>query len=183
MRLQLLSDYGVELPARNLDKLAVAALLLTTDEFYNRLSRFITVCNVLSGAAFNPAVVDLADAEECAWGMTEALLISPPESDEPFSEEIRSYLGKILDSEGIVNPPDLLKIAIRGTDTGLPAYPDTSDADLFNASFDTQQARTQEIEANIRQNLQELFAQLAALELANGKTDDLASRARANLQT
>ena len=182
LRMELQSDYDIELPGFVLDKLAVATMLLTTDEFFKRLSRFVTVCNVLSGSSLNTNVVDLADAAECAWGITEALILAPPDEDEPFTEEIRRYVGKTLDWEGIKNPPDLLRIAIRDTATGLPDYEGMlSDPDLFDASFDEQLERSNEIETMLRENLIELTEQLAVLPLKTGDTSQLADRVRSTI--
>jgi hypothetical protein len=43
--------------------------------------------------------------------MTEALLIQPPDDDDenPFSEDIVAYIGQVLNQEGIISPPDILK--------------------------------------------------------------------------
>src|SRR4051812_19317451 len=49
---QLADDFGVAVPAFTLDKLMAAITVLTTDYFYKNLSRFIDLCNVLSGDSF-----------------------------------------------------------------------------------------------------------------------------------
>lgn len=182
IRLELQDDFQLQLPQVNFDKLMAAISVLTSDEFYQRLSRFIPICNVMSGSEYTPGLFDPADAYECAWGLTEAMLISPPESDEPFADDIRRYIGKVLDEEGIKAAPDLLQIAIRDTSTGAIDYSGmSSDPSLFQAEFQVQADRGQQIQQQIRENLQELFEQLASLPLKNGDTSGLAEKARKHL--
>src|SRR5690606_21189804 len=75
--MELEDDYNIRIPQLNRDKLFMAISLVTSDDFFCRLRRFIDACNVLSGSELSSAF-DYADAMECAWGMTEALLIQPP---------------------------------------------------------------------------------------------------------
>src|SRR4051812_29132260 len=84
IRTEMASEYGVALPPACFDRLMAAVTVITTDYFYKSLTRFIDLCNVLSfGGTFDPSVFDPADPYECAWGISEALLLSPPEEDEP----------------------------------------------------------------------------------------------------
>src|SRR5690606_17234680 len=116
IRLELAEELRLPLqrvPPWNGAKLNAAIGLLTSDDFLRRPKRFIAYCNILSNQGdFRPDLFDPADADECAWGITEALLLRAPlETDEPFSEEIRYYLGAALQREGIKEPPDVLKLA------------------------------------------------------------------------
>ena len=73
--LEIEQEFDVDLPQDSLDKLMVAVQILTTDRFYKSLPDFITFCNVLSGDDYRPDMWDPADAEEVAWGVTEAMII------------------------------------------------------------------------------------------------------------
>lgn len=179
IQLELHDDFNVILPTVNRDKLLMAINLVVTDDFYQRLPRFIQACNVLSGSEFRPEVFDPADAAECAWGMTEAMLISPPDGDEPFNDDIRYYIGAVLDQEAIRTPPDLLNIGIRNTNTGMVDWSDMSDdPTMFSAEFQQQNDKSQEIQAMLKENLQELMEQLGKLPLENGSTDNIVNKAR-----
>jgi hypothetical protein len=169
-------EFDVDLPQLALDKLMVSIQLLTTNRFYKSLPDFISFCNVLSGDPYRPDMWDPADAEEVAWGVTEALLVEPPEDQdpEPFTDEIRAYIGAVLDSEGLVNPPDILRIALRQARVS-PSIGDFSDDPMmFNAVYDLEEGKRQDIEQSIRLKTKLLVAQLRALNLKNGSAEQVA---------
>jgi len=181
--LEVEDEFDVDLPQLSLDRLIVAIQILTTDRFFKRLPDFIAFCNVLDGDPFQPDTFDPADAEEVAWGITEALLISPPEDDdpEPFTDEIRAYIGSVLDSEGILNPPDILRIALRIVNVS-PAMKDFSDDPMmFNAIYDVEAGKTEDINQAIRFRTELLTEQLAALSLKNGTTQHVAEMLKKSL--
>lgn len=168
-------EFDVDLPQRSFDKLMVAISMLTTDRFYKSLPDFITACNILSGDIYDPNTFDPADGEEIAWGITEGLLICPPEENDesPFSDEIRAYIGAALDAEGIINPPDILRIALRTANVSTSLDDFSDDPMMFNAVYDMEAAKTGEINKTMKERTVMLHDQLAALKLENGKTDSV----------
>lgn len=174
--LEIEEEFDVDLPQLALDKLMTAIQILTTDQFYKSLPDFVRFCNTLSGDTYQPDMWDPADAEEVAWGITEALMIYPPDDDdpEPFTDEIRAYIGAVLDSEGLVNPPDILRIALRSARVN-PAIEDFSDdPEMFNAVYDLEEGKRQDIEQAIRFKTKLLAAQLRVLNLSNGSATQVA---------
>ena len=178
--LEVRDDFGVELPRANFDRLMAGIHLVTSDAFYKSPPTFVELCNVLSGGLYDPATWDPADALECAWGITEAMLLSPPDEDdeEPFSQEIRAYIGAALDQEGILNPPDVLRIAIRdGGHNQAARVSRSSTIPRPDAAITrTEAAKVQEINDRIKSNLRMLIGQLEALHLAHGDARALAGR-------
>lgn len=174
--LEVEEEFDVDLPQLALDKLMVAIHILTTDRFYKSLPDFISFCNVLGGDPYRPDMWDPADAEEVAWGVTEALLIYPPEDDdpEPFTDEIRAYIGAVLDSEGLINPPDILRIALRQARVAPSVGDFSDDPMMFNAVYDLEEGKRQDIEQSIRFKTKLLIAQLRALNLKNGSAEQVA---------
>lgn len=175
-QLEFLDDYRAEIPQGNLDKLLAAVNILTTDDFFQRLPRFVQLCNVLTGSILRPRVFDPADASECAWGMTEAVLLYPPDEDENedlFADEIRYYLGEVLVDEGIRTPPDLLRLAIYPTSSGKATFPGALDPSGFAMEFKVQQDRGEEIKDMVRSKLASLMQQLQSLPLQEGNVSDL----------
>ena len=171
---EVLDDFALELPRGNLDKLMCAIAIVTSDDFFKRLPVFMQFCNVLSGNDFQPEVVQPPDAVECGWGIVEGLLLSPPEEDEPFTEEIRCYLGKALQEEGIDDPPDVLAIAIMepADYSGMTL----TDDQQFSNEFQDRQQHRQDVAETIKEETMTLLKQLAELPLQNGRTHDLVER-------
>lgn len=175
--LEIEEEFDVELPQVVLDKLLVAINILTTDKFYRSLPDFIIFCNVLSGDTYRPDMFDPADSVEVAWGITEGLLIAPPEDDETefFSEEIRAYIGAVLDSEGIINAPDVLKIALRRSNVSNAADEFSDDPDMFSAIYEVEAEKADDINRAIIEKTTMLAEQLSAVQLANGATAGVAN--------
>jgi len=177
LRMELASEWGVEPAPITVDKLMAAITILTTDMFFRELPKFIALCNVLSDSEFNPSVFDPADALECAWGVSEAVLICPPEDDpEPFSDEIRAFIGHTLKDEGFIKPPDILRIALDADFTEQVQYGFSDDPALFSSVYAVQADKTEEVNECLRENLIELIRQLKSLPLKNGQTQDIEQR-------
>lgn len=182
--LEVRDEFRVELPRPNFDRLMMGIWLVTSDEFYVNVRSFIQACNVLSGDVFDPSTFDVADAAECAWGVTEALLLSPPDEDDesPFSEEILAYIGKVLDQEGIIRPPDILRLGTRSGDLAAKVHSDFSDdPEMFSAIYQREEEKTGEINDLVRGNLSLLTRQLGSLRLSNGDAAGLAAILSKNL--
>ena len=173
--LEIEEEFGVDLSQLSLDKLFVAIQIMTTDKFYKSLPDFISFCNVLSGDTYRPDMWDPADAEEVAWGVTEALLLYPPEDDdpEPFTDEIRSYIGAMLDREGLINPPDILRIALRQARVSPSIEDFSDDPTMFNAVYDLEEGKRQDIEQTVRMRTKLMAAQFRALKLKTGAVDQV----------
>jgi hypothetical protein len=183
LRLQLGEDFGAIMPRVNCDRLMAGIVILTTDYFYKNLPRFIQLCNALSGDGCDPGMFDPADSIECAWGMTEAMLLSPPDEDEPFCDEIRQYITAVLKDEGYVVPPDVLRIAIDGDFSRQIDTTFSDDPVMFSAIYKTQAAKSGEVAETLRDNLIALIQQLNALPLVNGQTKELLQRLPAVMRT
>lgn len=170
--LEIEEEFDVDLPQCSIDKLMVAINILTSDAFYQNLPDFVVFCNVLSGDTYRPDMFDPADSAEVAWGLTEGLLISPPDSEEsePFSDEIRAYIGAVLDTEGIINAPDILQIALRRANVSDAANQFSDDPEMFNAIYDVESGKTADINNSIKQKASMLVGQLQAIKLDNGTT-------------
>ena len=177
-RTMLEEKFGVKLPQANVDKLMAAVTVVTTDLFFTRVDRFITLANILAGDEFDPGVWEKADSVECAWAITEALLLDPPDPDnpEPFSDEIRTYVGLVLRDEGYVTPPDVLKIALDGDFSDKVRYNFSDDPEMFEGIYAVQQEKAAEVESVLRDALTELSQQLQSLPLKEGSTDEVLKR-------
>ncbi|WP_353208408.1 hypothetical protein [Sphingorhabdus sp.] len=173
--LEIEEEFNVKLSQGSLDKLIVCIQILTTDRFFKNPPDFISFCNVLGDDTYRPDMWDPADAEEIAWGITEALMIEPPDENdpEPFTDEIRGYIGAVLDSEGIINPPDILRIALRSNRVSKNITDFSDDPEMFNAVYDLEAGKTEDINNTLRMKTKLLAEQMAALNLKNGNTQNV----------
>jgi hypothetical protein len=184
IRMETEEDFNFEWETANFDRLMAGVTLLKTDVFYKSLPDFVDLCNILAGAPATPGVFDPADASECAWGITEALLLSPPDRDEPFSEEIRAYIGKVVEMEGIITPPDILRIGLTDQGKKLQVQSEYSDDPvMYSAIWNMEASKTAEINELVKVRLTLLVNQLGSLQLQNGKTAELANKMLTNLNT
>lgn len=176
LKMEIEQDFRIDFPRSNVDKVFACVTLLTSNWFYRSLQRFVKICNILSGDEFSPYEFDPADVWECSWGITEAALLVGEEDREPFSDEIRGYIEQILDLEGYTNPPDVLK-AVVGRASGLGSDPlFDNDPEFYQAVYQTQKDKTDEVNTMILDNLQELGEQYKLLELSHGNVSELADQ-------
>lgn len=178
--LEIKDEFGVEPAEIVYDKLMAAIAIVTTDLFFKDVTKFIQICNVLCDSPFNPEVFDPADALECAWGISEALLLVPPGDDPaPFSPEICAYIGYVLHEEGFLRAPDVLGVA-----TGFPKkmrYAFEGNPELTHSVQKEQERKVDEVASTIKENLIELVAQLKRVPLSNGSAADIEKKLEAML--
>jgi hypothetical protein len=182
--MELEDDLGAPLDPLLFDRLMAGIFLIMNDRFYKSLPDFIELCLVMSGASFDPSVFQPADSDDCAWGITEALLLAPPDEEEPFTNEIRSYIGYVTQMEGIITPPDILRIAMRDEDTlGKVQAGFSDDPELSQAIWSVEASKTEDINSLVKERLQLLVQQLANLRLKHGNTTDVAKKLLNNLKS
>lgn len=178
--MELEEDFQLDVPQVNIDKIMAAITILTTDDFFNSLPRFARLVNVLADDEFDPAIFDPADCLEMAWAITEVMLLRGQDDvdDEPFSEEIRFYIGHMLTEEGIVNPPDVLQIAIKDTVVEDPLANFDTDPAMYQGFYESQAAKSQDITSSLQRQLNSLIQELRSLKLENGDTAQLLQQLR-----
>lgn len=173
-------EEGVALPVPNRDRLLAAITVLTTDFFYHDVRAFETLCNVLCGSTFDPHVWDPAEAAECAWGITEVLLLEtlvfgPPDEPGPFSPAVTAYVREATRRAGIADPPDVLAVGGRPA----RAAADYSDDPPLAAEMAAASAgRAAAVTAVVRGRLGMLIDQLEELPLSSGTATEVASQLR-----
>jgi hypothetical protein len=123
-------------------------------------------------------VFDPADSVECAWAVTEALLLVPPDAEdpEPFSDEVRHYIGAVLREEGYVTAPDVLRIALDGDFADHVRFNFADDPEMFQGIYDVQASKAAEVTDTVRENLTELLEQIQSLPLVHGDARGLVAR-------
>mgnify|MGYP000906793511 CR=1 FL=1 len=156
------------------DKLIAARDIVTSDGFYEDWEIFNGLCLTLNGYPISDRPLEYAEPEDMAWAMTEAAALSPPDpkDDMPYSDDVRAFIGAILDEHGILQPPGMLEIAKRrrSNDELASAITDWSDEpDLMEATEYVQQTRNEAIDEEVRTKWQMLVTQLHSLKLKHGE--------------
>ena len=187
VRMELESELGRDVPEANYNRLMAAIQLVTTDAFYQSLPDFITLCNILDHGMVDLDTFDPADAGEIAWGITEALLIWPPDAQEenPFSDTLVQYIALALQDEGILNPPDVLRLGGVNQQDLLEKvqYNFSDDPLMFSAIHDLESAKTGEINQQVQSRLHLLIRQLEEIPLRNGSAADIAKKLLSGLRS
>ena len=173
VKMQLEKDFAITLPRINLDKIMMAIVVFTTNRFFKDTRTFIDACNIFAGDQFDPETFNPADPGEILWGVTEAALIYPPNEDPDdteFSPEIRAYIGETLETEGIANPPDVLRLGIKGNIAEQIRSDYADDPEMYSAIWQAQEGKNQELSDMMRANLAAMGLQFQVLPLDNGST-------------
>lgn len=157
--------WKVSVPERNLDKIWALVTVLTTDTFYSSLEAFIHVCNALSGNGADFKTFDPATVQEMCWAVAETQLLNPPEKDDAFNDEIKTYMRARLDEEGFLKAPQLLRPYVPDKAEDSVDEPLAMDGIDYNGFWDKQQRDRLEIDEYVRRRLFTLIQGIAALPL------------------
>ena len=173
LEMEIKTTFDIDIPEANLDRLQAAMSILTSNLFYVSLEAFNVTCNSLNFSKVDGKTFIPADIEDIMWGITEAtLLLGVDANKNEFSRDIRLYVGKVLESEGILDPPSILRFAdMRQFDTStLQEVADMPDlSSLFSASLaDTKL----ELDSWALQRVNDLFSQIGEMILDNGSKED-----------
>ena len=179
LKMQIEDDFNLKLPKLSLDKLMAAITVLTTNMFYKSTRKFIEICNVFSGDEMNPQYFEPADAGEVLWGITEASIIYPPNDDKEdteYSHEVLGYIKEVLKEEGIVRPPDILRLGIDTSAMNRIDENFADDPEMYGAIWKTQQANSDNLVQMVKSNLGEMAQQLKLLTLRHGSTESVVKK-------
>ena len=175
IKLEIMANYGIEMPDVNHDKIWSLIVVLTTNQFYVSWELYMAICSALMNQEPDFSSFAPADPEELAWGVTEVLLNDPPDPKDPpeFSNEVERYTGVILHQNSIMEPPKQLGFAEMPTENPVLDL-DTAFVDdplMFEPAWNAQAAKKKEIETFVEVRLKALFAQLADVPLIGMKAD------------
>jgi len=176
LKLQIEHDFALKkLPKLTFDKIMAAIAILSTNDFYKNVRKFNELCNVLSGNEYDPDYWQPADAEDMLWGITEALILYPPDDTDAteFTPEIRGFISKILDNEGIVRPPDILRLGVNPKASSHIDENFNDDPDMYGAIWKVQQEKSDDMVDVLKKDLMEMVRQFQILPLRNGSTESV----------
>lgn len=170
IEMELRDEFGGDAEDANYERLMAAISVVTTDSFFNSVPDFCRVCVTLAGHRVGAESMILPDSGDVAWGITEAMLINRPDDKEPFSPEVVEFIRQVLDEEGILSPPDVLRIA--GMSRKLMdqvSYDFSDDPTMFQAIQENEESRSQAVDLLVRGRMKSLITQLQNLPLVNAR--------------
>jgi hypothetical protein len=179
-----LSEYaGADIPQRCMDKLMAAMYIANSNEFWTSLPTFVDLVNVLNDDLAPAGTWDIATTKECAWAISEALLIAEPEHFDPndrktlLNKDIRGYIQQMMKREGY----DFVPAAL----SGYIEAPDVDDARFFSEDpmmYETfsqiSDEKTKSIDHYVRERLLRLNKQIDTLTLINRIKEEDRSKER-----
>lgn len=167
IRLQLEEDVSVRIPQVTLDRLMAGLVILSTNTFYQNLPTFVHICNVMSGDELDAETFDPADPLEMAWSVTEAMMLYPDVGPDPFSDEIKAYMGATLDQYGYSKPPRSLGMATSLPSGVIDIESVEDDPVMMQAYLKTQVDKSREVDLIVEDSIGRLTDQLASLPIVN----------------
>lgn len=176
IRMELEQDFQLKLPKENLDKIMAAITVVTTNFFYKDVTRFIEICNIFAGDNFQPDVFDPADTGEILLGVSEAILLYPPNEDpedSEFSAEVRGYIQKVLNRDGIMKPFSVLRLAFSKDQSTHVDVAYADDPEMYQAVYSSQQEKTDGLKQVYLENMASLKEQLVMLPVRGGDTKEV----------
>lgn len=178
------TDFNVLMSHAAVDRLMAGVQLLTSNTFYTQVPDFNDLCNVLAWEPVTPGVLVPTDAASAAWGITEAMMLAPPDDMEnAFSDQVKAFIGALVKEEGILNPPDVLRLAKVDKDlVSRVNYDYSDDPEMFGAINKVEEGKTNDINNFIKNRLRGLVMQLSSLRLKNGNVENIAEKMLANLE-
>jgi hypothetical protein len=186
VRMEIEAEFHTKPNTATFNKLMAAVMLITTDRFYRSLPDFINLCNILSNGAVDPRIWDPADALEIAWGITESLLIWPPDpkDENPFEDDILGYIGHAVRAEGIMVPPDVLRLGVQQNENiwDMVQGEFSDDPTMFAAIYDMEKAKTEEINHEVKRRLVQLLQQLDSTGLNGDSSENMVKQMLTALQ-
>lgn len=171
--LQVRDDFHFEPEAWLGDKIQTVSTLISTTGFHTSFTVFNALSRVLSGDSLLAGQFVPADLEDCAWACVEArLLEGPAYKDTKFSPEIASFVGFLLEQEGLASPPSVLSFAIYADDFNNTARDNAAvNTDLYKVYLAEQESKRAALEQGLKQRLAQLMAELMRLPFEDTNKD------------
>lgn len=173
IEMELKKEFQIDIPEQNLDRLQAAMSVLTSNLFFVSLEAFNVTCNSLNFARVDGNTFIPADIEDIMWGITEVNLILGADANKnEFSRDIQLYVGKVLESEGVLDPPSILQFADmrklnKETQEQVADLPDLSS--MFSAGLADTRA---ELDTWALKKIDDLFTQIGQLKLDSSNKEE-----------
>lgn len=169
MEITIREKYGKGVRDDNILRLLAAVSVLTSDMFLVDLASFCGACVVLDFEQTSPYDFTPAGLDEIMWGLTEARMLLGTLDYKKISDEIRIYVGKLMEEEGMEKVPETLSFA-KPEHLGISADTLADLPDLAQMFEEDQNLTREELDRACLEKMAKLLEQINTLEL---ETSDL----------
>ena len=112
LSLEMRGAFGEEPEDELFDRILAAIGLMTSNAFFVDLSAFMNTCNALNFGVVTSETWIPSDLDDVLWGVTEArLLLGDDFKENEFSNDVKRYVGMLLQEEGLHKTPSVLSFA------------------------------------------------------------------------
>lgn len=173
VELEIETDFRVDIHPAVFDRLMAGIALLRDNSFYIRLPDFMHICGVLSGERVAPETVPVLEVSDVAWGVTEALLLSPPDTDnlkKEFDPEIVGFVENLLNYYRFISAPDSLLKLVTAENLKFIEPGFENDPNMFAGMYQNTRAQIDEVNEIVKGRLVGLCTQLKILPLESQKS-------------
>jgi hypothetical protein len=165
VEMELKDSPGVDLSDVAMERLQALILALSTDRFHNDPAIFSRVCLALSGEAADFSTVESVDPESLAWGVVE---VSLHLGAEPYSDDVRRFIGVCLEDHGLLKPPRCLSMADYRPGVLVAAESSaSSDSNMYASWFSRNADTATDVDSWVASRIRELFRQIHAMPISN----------------
>ena len=159
--------YGVEIPQVNKDKVQAMINLLTSNQLYVDPIVFNACCQAFNDQEVTFNSFEPVGVEEAAWGVIEiALNDKDGTPEDKFSEEVKRFIGAIVDFRGLLTPPPVLASLAKSDEDpseGMNQYAD--DPAMFSGMWELANSNTKDVTGYTEDRLRGLMQELQSLPL------------------
>ena len=164
LEITIREKYG-DVDPDSLQRLLAAISVMTSDMFTQDVSALCLICTTLDFERGADDMFEPAGLDEIMWGLTEARMILGGIDPKKFSDEIRIYVGKLMDEEGLTKPPKTLEFALPSK--GGPSPEVFADLPELSQMFEEDQEISKEdLDEAAISKLNRLLDQINSLKLA-----------------
>jgi len=174
IRLELQDFFKLKIiKQRSLDRFFAMVSILNTDLFFTDVLAFNDLCNIVSGDPTPADQFEPTDPYEMAWSVFQARIVDPldnADDDINFSNDVRKYMGFILNEHGFISPPKILADAIMPSQAEDNANSYVADEALISGILDRNTLLITDLEeqlSSLAMELDEQIRRIAAVKIPN----------------
>jgi hypothetical protein len=157
-----------------LDRILTGISILNSNMFFKDIYAFTAIANSLNRGVILSSEWIPADLDDILWAITEvSLLLGDDYNPEEFSDDIKTYIGVLLQQEGIKKVPRILKFV--PIDPEIDRIYDNYDGDeiMEKTFWEMQQESIYALEDNNKRILNEYMNQLTTLPIKSEWLDSI----------